>query len=312
MFALFGNKPALPADLAHRCGRRGTNTSSGLHYVMRGSMKQAFHQSFLPSGTERAFVWKYSEAIGGRRPRHFHAEPEVNLVVRGSATFGIGDNVVTVSPGELVGFLPGQDHVLLDGSPDLYLYAIGLAADYSAQVLTQEPNHPLHVQLPESELRPVIERAAQIVERSDVAQLGAELWQRLHGSARSASSRSGQVPHVLTRRTLELLRTNPELPLTSVAQSVRAHPTDVSRYFHRDMGITLVRYRTRLKLLNFIQLVDSHQAELMTAASHAGFGSYSQCHRTFQSELSCSPREFFVAGLRRNMQRAYVDEPQPV
>lgn len=273
-------------------------------------MKQAFHQSFLPSANERAFVWKYSEPTGGRRPRHFHAEPELNLVVRGSATFGIGDNVVTLLPGELLAFLPGQDHVLLDASSDLYLYAIGLAAEFSAQVLAQEPNQPLHVQLPESELRPVLDSAAQVVERADVAQPVAELWQRIHWLARSAAPRSNQAPHVLTRRTLELLRTNPELPLTSVAQSVRAHPTDVSRYFHRDMGITLVRYRTRLKLLNFIQLVDSDQPELMTAASHAGFGSYSQCHRTFQSELSCSPREFFVAGLRTNMQLAYLDRCQ--
>jgi AraC-like DNA-binding protein/quercetin dioxygenase-like cupin family protein len=311
VFAFLGNKRERSALVAQRCASRGTNTGSGLHYVMRGPTKQAIHQSFLPSGNERAFVWKYSEPIGGRRPRHFHAEPEFNLVVRGSATFGIGDNVVTVSPGELVAFLPGQDHVLLEGSPDLYLYAIGLDAEYAAQVVTQEPNHPLHVQLAESELRAVLDRAAQIVERADVAQLGAELWQRIHWSARSGTPRSSQVPHVLTRRTLELLRTNPELPLTSLAQSVRAHPTDVSRYFHRDMGITLVRYRTRLKLLNFIQLVDSHQAELMTAASHAGFGSYSQCHRTFQSELSCSPREFFVAGLRSNMQRAYLDQLPP-
>ena len=77
------------------------------------------------------------------------------------------------------------------------------------------------------------------------------------------------------------------------------------------MGMTLVRYRMRSRLLNFIQLVDSRRADLMAAASSAGFGSYSQCHRTFQAELNCSPREFFLAGLRSDMQRVYTDESLP-
>jgi AraC-like DNA-binding protein len=100
------------------------------------------------------------------------------------------------------------------------------------------------------------------------------------------------------------------LPLTRLAERLRAQPAEVSRHFHRDMGVTLVRYRMRLKLLHFIRLVDSRQSELMAAASHAGFGSYSQCHRAFQAELGCSPREFFLAGLRSAMQRVYTDAPE--
>jgi AraC-like DNA-binding protein len=269
------------------------------------------HQSFLPPGNHHAYVWKYSDPIGGRRPRHFHAEPELNLVVRGSAIFGIGQNIVTVSAGELVAFPSAQDHVLLDSSPDLYLYAIGLDSNYSAQVLPNEPSQPFHVRLAESELRPVLDRAADIVERADVGQLGAELWQRVHWLARRSNPRSVHATHVLTRRTLQLLGAGRDLALTHLAQSLRAHPTEVSRRFHRDMGMTLVRYRMRLKLLNFIQLVDSRKAELMAAAMSAGFGSYSQCHRAFQTELGCGPREFFVAGLRNDMQSAYTDGSHP-
>jgi AraC-like DNA-binding protein len=194
----------------------------------------------------------------------------------------------------------------------LYLYAVGLDLRYSAEVLGNEPSHPLHVQLSGRELRAVADRAAEIVERSDVGQLAAELWQRVHWLARHATPRSAQATHVLTRRTLQLLHADPDLALTSAAQRLRAHPTDVSRHFHRDMGMTLVRYRTRLKLLDFIRLVDSRQAELMAAASSAGFGSYSQCHRTFQAELGCSPREFFLAGFRKDMQHAYSDQSLPV
>ena len=269
------------------------------------------HQSFLPPGNDHAFVWKYSESIGGRRPRHFHAEPELNLVVRGSATFGVGRKVITVSPGELVAFPSAQDHVLLDSSPDLYLFAIGLDSNYAARVLPNEPSQPFHVRLAENELRPVLDRAADIVERSDVGQLGAELWQRVHWLARRANPRSVHATHVLTRRTLQLLGAGRDLALTDVARNLHASPAEVSRRFHGDMGMTLVRYRMRLKLLNFIQLVDSRQAELMVAATSAGFGSYSQCHRAFRAELACSPREFFLSGLRNDMQSAYTDGSRP-
>lgn len=272
---------------------------------------RAIHQNFLPP-REQAFVWKYSEPIGGRRPRHFHAEPELNLVVRGSATFGVGDALVTVGAGQAIAFPAAQDHVLLETSPDLYLYAIGLDADFAADVRKNEPSLPLHVQLPERELSGVYSRAGDIVDRPFSQQLGAELWQRLHGLAQRASSGLRRDPHVLTRRTLQLLRAESELGLVDLAAALRTHPTEVSRQFHRDMGMTLVRYRTRLKLLRLIHLVDSKEAELMTAAIRAGFGSYSQCHRSFHSELGCSPRQFFCSGLRDGMQRAYTDESEPV
>src|SRR5689334_14798782 len=112
---------------------------------MADSRTRALHQDFLPAGDEQAFVWKYSDPIGGRRPRHFHGEPEINLVVRGSATFGVGDRLLRLSPGELVTFPSGQDHLLLEPSADLYLFAIGLEPHYSAQVLKGESPLPLHL-----------------------------------------------------------------------------------------------------------------------------------------------------------------------
>jgi len=255
----------------------------------------------------RAFVWKYDQALGGRRPRHFHAEPELNLVVRGRATFGVGERIVRVGRGDLLAFPSCQDHALLEASPDLYLYALGLQPRFSARVLGDESNVavPLHVRLDASELGLIEARAAAIVDRSDAEQLGAELWQRVHWLGRRAADRAGPPVHVVTRRAIELMSTNPDLQLDALAEQLRAHPTEVSRNFHRDVGITLVRYRTRLRLLELIRRVDAGQSDLMSAASEACFGSYSQCHRAFRAELGCAPREFFSAGVREQMQRAY-------
>jgi AraC-like DNA-binding protein/quercetin dioxygenase-like cupin family protein len=270
------------------------------------SRARALHQDFLPEGEEHAFVWKYSDPIGGRRPRHFHGEPEINLVVRGAATFGVGEHTIRVAQGELVAFPSGQDHALLESSPDLYLYAIGLASGFSAEVLSGEPPLPAHVKLGDAELAAVVTKASDIVDRPRSEQLGAELWQRIHSLARQAAARDGRASHVLTRRALQMLASAPELGLETMARALRAHPTEVSRHFHRDMGMTFVRYRSRCRLLRFIELAASGQEQLLAAASAAGFGSYSQCHRAFEAELGCAPSQYFRSGLRERMQLAYV------
>jgi AraC-like DNA-binding protein len=273
---------------------------------MVGAEPRALHQSFLPS-RERAFVWKYSQSIGGRRPRHFHIEPELNVVICGSATFGVGDRIVQVSQGELLAFPSGQDHALIEGSPDLYLYAIGLEPSYSAEVLGRgvEPVLPLHVALASRELATITDHAAAIVDCAGAEQQGAELWQRIHWLGRRSVERSGRRRHVLTRRALQLIENAPELGLEALATELRANATELSRHFHRDLGMTFVRYRTRLRLLRFIGAVDSGERDLMSAAIGAGFGSYSQCHRTFHAELGCAPKRFFHTELRDQMQLTY-------
>jgi AraC-like DNA-binding protein/quercetin dioxygenase-like cupin family protein len=275
---------------------------------MQAVERRALYQGFLPDGDERAFVWKYAESIGGRRPPHFHGEPELNVVVRGSATFAVGRGLVQVSRGELLAFPAGQDHALLEATPDLYLYAIGLAPSFSAEVLGARGDTvvPLHAKLEPADLEAVVDRAAAIVDRSNVHQLGAELWERANWLARRATLHDGRGVHVLTRRALKRLETEPELGLEALANELRTHPSEISRHFHRDLGTTFVRHRTRLRMLKVIRLVDSGEDELMNAATAAGFGSYSQCHRAFHSELDCAPSEFFFSGLREEIQRKYA------
>lgn len=270
---------------------------------------RVLHQSFLPARPHtRAFVWKYSPVNWGRRPRHFHIEPELNLIVTGSATFGVGETRVRAAAGELLAFSPGQDHVLLEASPDLYLYAIGMTPDFSSEVLRTDRDGvaiPLHIRLETSDFQALVTRSAAIVDRDGVDQPGAELWEYAHWLRRRHWGRVGGAVHVLTRRTLATVSEAPDLGLERVARMLRANPSEISRHFHRDLGMTLVQYRARLRLLRFIRVVDQGGENLMAAAEAAGFGSYSQCHRVFQSELGCAPRQFFVSGLREAMQLAY-------
>lgn len=272
------------------------------------STSHPIHQGFLPT-TEpcRAFVWKYSPLNWGRRPRHFHVEPELNLIATGRASFGIGKTTVDVSRGDLLVFPPGQDHALLDASRDLFLFAIGMDPAFSAEVLGSRelPMVPLRMRLSPDDFEALLGRASAIVDRPGVDQPCAELWDHAQWIGRKRESVIAAPLHVLTRRTLANLSDAPGLGLDALSTRLRSSASEVSRNFHQDMGMTFVQYRTRLRILNLIRLVDTLGTSLMSAAEASGFGSYSQCHRAFQGELGCSPRDFFHAGIRGQMQQAF-------
>lgn len=252
-------------------------------------------------------MWKYTPINWGRRPRHFHAEPELNLVASGSATFGVGERSVRLCQGDALFFPPGQDHVLIDASPDLYLFAIGLDPSLSTEVLRREPDHgpPLHLRISAGEFRPLLDCASAIVERPGIDQPCSELWERAHWVRQRGNGQDSKAMHVLTRWALSAVADRPSLGLDELSGSKRTSACEVSRYFHRDLGMTFGQYRRRLRLLRFIALMDGGGTTMMAAAEESGFGSYSQCHRIFQAELGCSPRQFFLSGVRQQMQQAY-------
>jgi AraC-like DNA-binding protein len=247
--------------------------------------------------------------MGGRRPRHFHAEPELNILVCGSAVFGIGESRVELSAGELIVFPAGQDHVLLDSSSDLYLFAAGMVPELSLDILGRTTNGcvvPTQARLSPERFRAVVRHAEQAVDKIGGEAECSELWEHAHSALRSNGVSSSK-PHVLTRRVLQVLSQAPELALGRLSAEMKSSESELSRHVHRDLGMTFVRYRTRLRLLNFIQQVDRGQRNWLHCAQDAGFGSYSQAHRAFRAELGCTPRAFFSQGRREQMHQEYSD-----
>jgi AraC-like DNA-binding protein len=267
---------------------------------------EALYQPFPIPGTARGHVWHHVPET--RRPRHFHAEPELNLIAAGHATFGFGDATVSVSAGDLLWWPPGQDHVLLDATPDLDLYVIGVTPTFSERVLAGRASGVLggaaRRRLDPSTLASV--RTAHAVQTAggDAAAIErhvGDLWREAHGLG-------ARVPHhhPLTARALSSLIGRPDLTRGELARLVHGNASEVSRYFHRDLGLTLVAYRTRLRLVRFIQLVEAGDRSFLTAAIDAGFGSYSQCHRAFQQAFGCAPRAFFGTGLGEEMKGRFA------
>ena len=94
-------------------------------YAFPITLVEALYQPFPMAGAARGQIWRYSPQY--RRPRHFHAEPELNLVTAGTGTFGAGASVFSATAGELLWWLPGEDHELLEASPDFDLFVVGMS-----------------------------------------------------------------------------------------------------------------------------------------------------------------------------------------
>ena len=90
------------------------------------------YQPFPMLAGRRAQAWRHQPAF--RRPRHFHDEPEVNILLRGRCTMGIGERTVALGPGDVVFFQPGQDHALLDESADLDLFVLAVSPELADRV----------------------------------------------------------------------------------------------------------------------------------------------------------------------------------
>ncbi|HTQ06162.1 MAG TPA: AraC family transcriptional regulator [Polyangiaceae bacterium] len=249
-------------------------------------MCAALFQPFPMLPGRAAQVWRHQPAY--QRPRHFHEEPELNAVLAGSARLGIGDRTLELGPGELVVFEPGQDHVLLEASPDLELVVAALRPALAERARGESPSiHARKLLLAPRELTAVRERSlalGDVHDKTAVERAVVELFVLL--------TTRGATTHASTRRAVGLVRAAPVVSASEVARRLRRAPAALSRAFHRDLGLTLVEYRARVRLMRFIALVDDGAA-LGTAALDADFGSYAQCHRTFQRALGCSPRDYF-------------------
>jgi AraC-like DNA-binding protein/mannose-6-phosphate isomerase-like protein (cupin superfamily) len=249
-------------------------------------------QPFPMQAQRRAQVWRHQPMY--RRPRHFHDEPEINLVLRGAARLGVGDRELTLTSGQAVVLHPGQDHELLSATDDLELYVLAVRPELAARDVAVFGAAGGLAHVAEGKLATVGEllHTWDQVSSEEALEAGlAGVW--------SSVVRSAELPPAVARRARAALHADPGVAGAELASRLSTTPSELSRAFRRSFGTPLVEYRARVRLLRFVQLVDSGQS-LTSAALSADFGSYAQCFRVFERALGCSPSEYF-SGARREL-----------
>jgi AraC-like DNA-binding protein len=246
-------------------------------------------------------------AAGSRLPRpHRHAELEVNLVVRGSASYLLGERRYELTPGTLTWLFPGQEHVLVDESPDHDLWwavfrprlVRRTATTPEMRVLLEhDPTGQFSRRLDAERARRLdrLLRELSAAEELDTALLNAGLSYLLALAWRafldSDDTIEGVDVHPAVQTVARILRADPRAgDLPELARTAGLSPSHLSRLFKAQTGVTVSRFRNQQRIRRFTLLYrDGRHTTALAAALEAGFGSYAQFYRVFRAETGQRP-----------------------
>ena len=245
--------------------------------------------------------------VGDVRPRaHRHAELEVNLVVRGTASYLLGDRRYALRPGTLTWLFSGQDHLLVDESSDHELWWAVFRPALVAQIATARQARPLleadpvwqfSRRLDSSRVRRLgalfhevqdAEMTDDVLANTGLAYLLSFAWRAFLDSDDVVE---GVDLHPAVETVARILRADPDAgDLATLARAAHLSSSHLSRIFKVQTGVSMSRFRNQERLQSFRRLYGSGQrTTALAAALEAGFGSYAQFYRVFREQTGRSP-----------------------
>jgi AraC-like DNA-binding protein len=245
--------------------------------------------------------------IGDVRPRaHRHSELEVNLIVRGTSSYLLGDRRYALTPGTLTWLFPGQDHVLVDESSEHELWWAVFRPALVARVATTWDARPLLEEDPVGQFSRRLDsgrvrrlgalfhevRAAEtgddVLVNTGLAYLLSFAWRAFLDSDDVVQ---GVDLHPAVETVARILRADPDAgDLAALARAARLSSSHLSRIFKAQTGVSISRFRNQQRLQRFLRLYgNGRRTTALAAALEAGFGSYAQFHRFFRQQTGRSP-----------------------
>ena len=267
---------------------------------------------------------------------HCHVELELNLVVRGTITYIVNGQRFTFTPRTLLWLFPGHEHQLVDRADDAQCYVVVFkpslidkschTALYEGLKQDQHEHGGLLKTLLAPDAFDLIRKTMDCLMQGalDPDLLNHEAgfgvtsdFSFAHGDPDGLnaglhhllmlcwrSRRNGQVLgdsvalHPAVHRAIKLLSQG-DWPhdLAQLARSCGVSEAHLSRTFHRQIGVSLTRYRNSIRLSRFWeQYRQPAQKNLAEAVYAAGFGSYAQFYKVFVQTYGRGPRECLAEG----------------
>jgi len=256
--------------------------------------------------------------VGDVRPRtHRHAELEVNLIVRGTASYLLGDRRYALTTGTLTWLFPGQDHVLVEESSDHELWWAVFRPALVAQIATTRYARPLLEEDPVGQFSRRLDsdrvrrlgalfHDVQDAETIDDVLVNTGLAYLLSFAWRAFLDSDDVVDgidlHPAVETVARMLRADPDAgDLAALARAARLSSSHLSRIFKQQTGVSISRFRNQQRLQRFLRLYGRGQrTTALAAALEAGFGSYAQFYRVFREQTGRSPSALRVDSIRRS------------
>jgi AraC-like DNA-binding protein len=269
---------------------------------------------------------------------HHHHELELNVIVRGSITYVVDGRRFTFFPRTLLWLFPQQEHQLVDRSTDAQLYVAAFKPALVKRSCRSELNQGLKRNSVEQDgvlntlLDPesfefircimdslmlgsldadILDKEAGFGPASDFrfehrdpdalnTGLGYLLLMCWRSQLKGKATRDPVILHPVIRRALKRLSEDEkEGSLEELALACGASKSYLSRTFHKQIGVTLNRYRNSLRLSRFFQHYRESDCKTITEAVYAaGFGSYAQFYKVFAQAYGQGPRGALIGKMR--------------
>ncbi|MCB8924182.1 MAG: AraC family transcriptional regulator [Ardenticatenaceae bacterium] len=260
----------------------------------------------LPTNHSGA-LWFYD-----RRPypirAHHHEELECNLVVRGHGAYLIDGRKTEIAPHSILWLFPGQNHILLEQSPDFAMWILLIKPDFLAQIcvdegckLLLEENPPGNFcrYLTEKQAKKLWQQCEEITAVQDqLSYFNIGLGYLLHTAwflyQQARLVAIGANVHPAVDQAARLINGGLEGDdLISLAQTVGLSPHRLSRLFKQQIEMSLTDFRNKCRLERFLELYENGRNKTMLdTAMEAGFGSYAQFYRVFKQIMDVTPADF--------------------
>lgn len=250
------------------------------------------------------------------RAPHWHAQVEVNYIVRGWARYKMSSHDATFTQGDLVMFWGGQPHWLQDGADDLIYAGAHLPLV-----------HFFRLRLPPELTARLMQGATLLTKATDASDpINFARWAD-YARTRDAHKLSVAVDELLLR--IERIRFSPHCLLPEADQNVDAggldhhtspivvricdyiadnfredidscdiavaadiHPKYAMTVFKKSTGMTLNDYVNLMRLSYAQAMLMSDDASVLTIAMESGFGSLSAFNKSFRKIANMSPSDF--------------------
>lgn len=226
-------------------------------------------------------------------------------MVHGSGIYLIDGRKVKIVPTSILWLFPGQDHFLLEQSPDFAMWVLLIKPDYLRQIcmdnqtgtlLEENPSGNFCRYLTDNQAKKLWQSCREITAVENQLSyfnvgLGYLLLSAWSMFQQASVLALGENVHPSVEMAAQLIHDGANGDdLTALAHQVGLSPPRLSRLFKQQTDVSITDFRNNCRLERFLDLYEYGQTRTMLdAALQAGFGSYAQFYRVFKQTTGIAP-----------------------
>ncbi len=246
---------------------------------------------------------------------HWHAQVEVNYIMRGHVHYRMGAHDLTLSAGQICLFWGGQPHRMDYSSDDsiyagahlplVHFFSMRLPAAVSgmlmsgATMLTSQTDAADRENFPrwfkyvtsgeEVKAQHAVEELLLRIQR-----IFMEHYETISPGETTAPSTETGTPSPAVVKMCDFIAANflEELDATDIAEAAGLHPKYAMNLFRKSTGMTLIKYLTLLRLSHAQAKLMHSGDSILQVAMDSGFGSVSAFNKAFRSTAGMPPSDF--------------------